>query len=399
MTAASAPSDPPAVNPRVLVWAREESGWQSDRVARRVGVSPERLAEWEAGERQPTVRQLEVLAQFFHRPLGIFFLPEPPRLPPLAASYRRLPGIRPGAESAPLRLALRQMLNRRERAIALLQELGEDAPSFDGAAHLSEEPAAVGERLRRLLGVDVETQLGWRDGWQAWREWRTAAERLGLLVFQFGKVKLSEVRGLSILLEPLPVAAVNGKEMPEAKAFTLMHEIAHLMLAAGREEKPAAAERRSTQEWSQLERFVEVVAGHALIPNAALAALVPELGDRVPDTATIRRLSARFRVTPLAMATRLREAGRMTWPQYRAWRQDWEAYVSTLPPRKGGIATPSQKAVNRAGRTFVQLVLTALDTNRITSTDAARYLDLKLEHFNRLREITVRDMSDAVADE
>jgi hypothetical protein len=35
----------------------------------------------------------------------------------------------------------------------------------------------------------------------------------------------------------------------------------------------------------------------------------------------------------------------------------------------------------------VQLVLEALDANRITSVDAGRYLDLKFEHFGKLRDM------------
>jgi hypothetical protein len=41
--------------------------------------------------------------------------------------------------------------------------------------------------------------------------------------------------------------------------------------------------------------------------------------------------------------------------------------------------------VSRAGRPFAQLVLEALSANRITSVDASRYLDLKFEHFDKLR--------------
>lgn len=80
------------VNPNLLVWAREESGYGLDRVAKRLQVKEERVEAWEKGERQPTFRQVEELAKFLHRPLSIFFLSRPPQLPPLAAEYRRLPG-------------------------------------------------------------------------------------------------------------------------------------------------------------------------------------------------------------------------------------------------------------------------------------------------------------------
>jgi len=37
------------------------------------------------------------------------------------------------------------------------------------------------------------------------------------------------------------------------------------------------------------------------------------------------------------------------------------------------------------GRSFVQLVLEALDINRITAVQASRYLDLRFDYFDRLR--------------
>ena len=105
-----------AVNPSILTWAREESGYAVDRVARRLQVKEERVAAWEKGERQPTLRQLEQLARFLHRPFSVFFLPRPPQLPPLAADYRRLPGVEPGHESPELRLA--SVLEYQVRAMA-----------------------------------------------------------------------------------------------------------------------------------------------------------------------------------------------------------------------------------------------------------------------------------------
>lgn len=381
------PANTLTVNPRVLEWARIESGWPAERVAKRLQVKVERVNAWEQGDRQPTLRQVEALSRFLHRPLSVFFLPKPPELPPLAAEYRRLPGIRPGHESPELRLAVRQMLTRRENALNLMAELGAPVPEFELIAHLNEPPARVGSRLRAALAVSIEDQLEWRSEWEAWRTWRARVETIGVLVFQFGKVGLAEVRGLSLLHAPLPVAGINGKEIPEGKSYTLLHEVIHLMLAAGKEERPALLEKRSGAEWQQVERFTEIAASNALIPEQALTAAIgrrqADAGWSVDD---MRNLARRFRVTPLAMATRLRESGVMTWARYRSWREAWDKYVASLPPRRGGFATPPEKAINRGGRPYVQLVLEALDANRITSVDAARYLDLKFEHFGKLRD-------------
>ncbi|MCC6348748.1 MAG: ImmA/IrrE family metallo-endopeptidase [Candidatus Eisenbacteria bacterium] len=374
-----------AVNPEVLRWAREESGYAPERVATRLHVKEERVRAWEKGERQPTERQLEELAKFLRRPLGVFFQSRPPQLVPLGAEYRRLPGVTPGQESPELRIALRQMLARRENALNLMEELGEKVETFPLRARLSEPAAEVASRLRRATGIDIDTQFAWPNEWRAWAGWRTAVEDMGVFVFVFPSVALDEARGLAILRDPLPVVAINSKEMPEARAFTLFHELVHVMLAAGNEEVPAIREQRSTEAWAVVERFGESVASHVLIPEQVLRAALPSQGaDRAWSLSEIRALARRFRVTPLAMATRLRESGFMSWPKYNAWRREWDGFVATLQPRRGGFATPVEKAVNRAGRPFATLVLDALAANRITSVDAARYLDLKFEHFEKL---------------
>lgn len=201
-----------SVNPNILTWAREEGGYSVDRVAKRLQVKEERVAAWEKGERQPTLRQVEQLAKYLHRPFSIFFLPSPPQLAPLAAEYRRLPGVEPGQESPELRLALRQMLTRRENALNLMEELGEPIRDFTLSAHLHESASEVGRRLRAAIGINTNTQTEWVNEWQAWNSWRAAVEQMGVLAFQFGKVPLEEVRGLTLLRAPLPVVAVNGKE-------------------------------------------------------------------------------------------------------------------------------------------------------------------------------------------
>lgn len=389
------------VNPELLAWARRESGFELFRVAKRLSVPPERVEEWESGRRQPTLRQVEGLARFFHRPLSIFFLPQPPQLAPLGAEYRRLPHVIPGHESPELRLALRQMLARRENALNLMGELGEPVREFALSAQLNESPSAVGTRLRAALDVSLDEQLAWPNEWRAWAAWRAAVESLGILVFQFGKVALSEVRGLALLRTPMPVVGINNKEIPEARCFTALHEAVHLMLAAGHEEGPAIQEDRPGDEWDNVERFAEIAASHALMPEAALEAEIVSLGLAQSgwDVASTRRLARRFRVTPLAMATRLRESGYMNWARYNAWRQEWDHYVATLPERSGGFATPVAKVIGRNGRPFVQLVLEALSANRITPVTAARYLELKFEHFDKLKAAIQDAASTPVGDD
>lgn len=379
---------PALVNPPMLTWAREEAGYTLETAAEQAGFTVERLREWERSVAKPTVRQAQALAKCYHWPFGLFFLPQPPSLPPLAGVYRRLPGIQPGVESPELRLAIRIMSHRREAALQLSGELGAPLVEFPMLIHLSEKPADAGRRLRSQLGVSAQDQLDWPDEWKAWRRWREAVETIGALVFQFPKVGLDQVRGVSLLCFPLPVIGINSKESSAgARSFTLMHELVHLALARGHEEQVAQTEQRSEADWREVERFAEEVASTLLIPEEVLARFLAKMSvprDRW-DLPPVRKLASIFRVTPSAMATRLRSLGALTWDGYWRWKRQWDTYLGTLKPRGRGIATPAEKALSRGGRPFAQLVLEALDANRITAVDACRYLDLRFDHVEKLR--------------
>lgn len=85
-------SIPALVTPSVLEWARKESGYEPGPVAKKLQVRPEKVLAWEQGEAKPTLRQAQALAKVYHRPLGVFYLPQPPSVPPVAAEVSPVAG-------------------------------------------------------------------------------------------------------------------------------------------------------------------------------------------------------------------------------------------------------------------------------------------------------------------
>lgn len=388
----------PTPNRAIIAWALEESGHDRARVAKRLAVKPEKVEDWIDGHALPTLRQLHELALFLQRPLSLFFQDKPPRTTPLGGEYRRLKDVKPGAESPELRLAIRQMLARREIAINLNDELGYDVPAFQASVSHRDDPKAAGRKLRALLKIQEDEHLRWTDAYVAWREWRTAIEELGVLVFMFPKVELSEVRGISLVRKPMPVVAVNTKESVESRAYTALHELVHLMLVNANEEGAALADNNQPAEWEELERFAEKAASYALIDEDVLSEQVRRHG--VPSgIEDMRKQAIRFKVTPLAYATRLWQSELLTWNQYDEWRGSWRQYVEALPKKTGGFATPVDKALGRGGRSYAQLVLEAFDTNRITSAEATRYLNLRIDKFDTLRERLAKGQGEGGRDE
>src|SRR5206468_13118221 len=223
---------PALVKPALLVWARERSGVAIEEAAAKLKIETALLRAWENpdSEERPTIAQVRKLGEIYKRPLAVFFLQEPPRDFDAQREFRRLPGVTPQNESPEMRVALRVALFRREAARDLYEQLGEEIPVFDAKADPSEPFERVGARIRELLGIDWDTQLGWPTAYAALNAWRAAVENLGILVFQSGEMTVDEMRGISIPHGPLPVILLNSGDAPHGRIFTLLHESAHIIL-------------------------------------------------------------------------------------------------------------------------------------------------------------------------
>src|SRR5262245_48372 len=89
----------PAVNPKILIWARETGGLTLEEAAEAIGLKfargktgAERLAAIEAGEEPLSRRLLLNMSQKYRRSLLIFYLAHPPKQGDRGQDFRILPG-------------------------------------------------------------------------------------------------------------------------------------------------------------------------------------------------------------------------------------------------------------------------------------------------------------------
>lgn len=381
-------SIPALINPKMLAWAREQAGYTLDLVAEKLKLPLEKLLSWENGDKKPSIRQAEILAKVYHCSYSLFSLQERPNVVPLATEYRRLPGVIPGKETPELRFALRDMIYRRRVALNLIEELGERPKDFSLSAKLNEDPEKVAIRIRNFLNISLDIQFAWSSDSQAWKGWRSAIESIGVIVFLFSDVEMEEIRGVSLFHPRLPVIGINNQER-SSRSFTLLHEFVHILLKQSMDEQPAIEEKRSDKEWNEVEKFTETVAGAVLVPAMALKneKLIQMRQKKEKWTlGEIQRFAKKYKVTPLAFATRMLVLGLMSPVIYRIWKDEWNEFLTQHPPKKGGgFATHAEKALNRNGTTFTTLVIDALTLERITPVDASRYLKVGYPHIENLR--------------
>lgn len=376
--------------PELLLWGRTAAGLDVETAAKKASVSPDRLASWERGDARPTIRQLRVLANAYKRPIAAFFLPRAPQIPEPPKDFRRPVGHEPAAESPRLRLEIRKAVLRRRAALQLLDLEGKDPPRLTFQLRKDLHPEAAGERVRDLLGIKLSEQFQWGTPYEALNAWRDAIERTGILVTQMEQIPPSEASGFSLADRPLPVIVANLKDSPRRRVFTLLHEVAHVLLKQGGLcDLDDYSERN--QATVEIERFCNAVAAAALVPKSALLAQVRrhEKDDPTWSHEELRTLASRFGVSQEAILGRLLSLDRTTWDFYRSTaerlRSDFDDYQRGRATRSG---PPSQAllAVATAGPTLAHLVLDGLDRGRITATDASDYLNVQLKHFPRIQE-------------
>src|SRR5690348_1178556 len=75
--------DSPQFTPALFRWARDRAGYSLEGAAKKLGVNPGLISDWENDEGQsfPTVRQARELATLYGRSFLEWFLPSPPDLP------------------------------------------------------------------------------------------------------------------------------------------------------------------------------------------------------------------------------------------------------------------------------------------------------------------------------
>jgi Zn-dependent peptidase ImmA (M78 family)/transcriptional regulator with XRE-family HTH domain len=376
------------IEPAMLVWARKTASLTQEEAALALDVPLERLQAWEkeGNDETPTVNQLKRIAERYKRPLSVFYLPAPPKDFQPLRDFRRLPGTGDHRFSVQLAYEVRAAYERRQIAIEVTQTLDQEPIRFGITARLTDDPEQVGRRIRERLGVSLEQQARWRDPNNAFRGWREAIEQAGVLVFVLSgahhQIELEEMRGFAIAEQPLPAIVVNGRDRSPGRTFTLMHELAHVVLGQSAIENELEPGDAIPAPERRIETFCNSVAAAALMPADALREhpiVMAKHRSKTPwSDEEIAAVARRFGVSRLALLVRLVTIGRATQAFLQAKRRDYEREREDDDDKEvGGFAPYQYQVLGHVGRGFARLVLQGYNDNRLTLSTASGYLGVQ----------------------
>ena len=249
------------INPRMLLWARKDSGYSAEQVAKKANIKQEKIVAIESGQTHPTIRQLRTFGKIFRRPAAFFYLNSPPEDLPKIKDYRTLPDYE-DIESPRLFYEIRRAFERRSIMIELVNELQEELTVFNLSAKISESHFNVADRIRKALDVTYKLQTSWASEYEALKYWLQAIEKTGIIVFQASRIPVTQMRGFNISERPYPVIVLNATDSPRGRIFTLLHEFTHVLLQT--------SGICDLHEDSKIEEYCNRVAGEALVPESDL---------------------------------------------------------------------------------------------------------------------------------
>ena len=389
------------INPALIMWARDSAGFTVAEAAQKLGIEERHLAAWEDPkvDEGPSIPQLRKLAALFKRPLAVFYLPDPPKNFAVMRDLRRLPATGIRRYSPALQMEIRTANERRELALELAADLEEEFPKFTLTATDDEDPEQVGERIRATFGVTVQLQSQRRDndGRAGFNGWRHKIEDAGVLVFQTTRFPSEDASGFAIAADTLPVIAVNRKDVPARRTFSLLHELAHLMLhVSGVSDLVTDAAR--PPEDQKLEVFCNHVAAAALMPKDTLLAdpIVVAQGARSVNwsDAEVQELARQFDVSREALLRRLLTFNRTTADFYGKKREQYLAeYLASKARQKERPEDTEmkrnmpQETVSNFGRPLIRMLLGNYYQDRLTLSEVSGYLGLKVKHIPKLEQV------------
>lgn len=378
------------LNPEILIWARETAGLDRETAARKIalkaarGVSGEdRLAAIEAGDVIPSTPLLRRMATQYRRPLITFYLSKVPAPAELGQDFRTVPD-----QGDPSNVLLANLLRDIKARQALVREILEEDEEteeigFVGASASTRDANKLATTLVETIGFDRDAYRGHAHAEDAFSYLRKIVENKGVFVLLAGDcghwstaIEARIFRGFAIADRLAPFVVVNDQDAKAAWAFTLLHEVAHLLLGE--------TGVSGGQPNGRIEQLCNDAAASVLVNESEITSIGQALHGGSEDVSVIDNLANRARISRSMIAYQLFRTGTIgekRWEELRdTFRAQWLAQKERdrekNRTKEGG---PNWYVVrrHRLGSAILTVARQGMADGTLTPTRAARLLGVK----------------------
>ena len=352
------------IRPEKLRWAIQRAGFSEEKA---IEAFPS-LEFWLSEEKQPTMTQLQKFANKFFVPFGYLFLSHNPieRIP--FPMFRGEAGQSNHFDINVYDTVL-TIQSRQEWLEEYLQENDIETCNFIGCITIQNPIKEAVSKLRQYLGLDSLWAFSLSNSDEAVSLLSQKIEEVGIFLAYNGVVgnnthrqlKVSECRGFALVNEKAPYIFVNSADSKCAQLFTLIHEVAHLMLGI-------SAGHAGSEELNHevTESYCDKVAAEFLVPENVLREIWQN---------DIKAAARRFKASELVVARRAHDIGILSDNDYKSF---WAMYSqrSTTQKKNSGGGSFYLTSVKRVGHSFAIHVRNAVNNRQLSYTEAYRLTGL-----------------------
>ena len=340
------------INNNILTWARCRASLSVDYIAEKFKKPVDAIIAWEEGKEPITFAQAQRYANITKIPFGYLYLNTPPE-EKLPIPDRRTVGSRNNEISVALKDTISDVLIKQDwyKDYALSNGLPE--VELVGKLPPNSNPKQIVATIKEHIDIQIPPTKGkWKDFFSALVK---KIESQGILVMRSGVVKnnntrpisVDDFRGFCIADKIAPVIFINTNDAKAAQIFTLIHELAHLVLGQ------SAISDLSINSREKEEMICNAAAAEYLTPEVIF---LKKWNDSLSIEENIDDLRSIFRVSSWVIVRRALNLKLIS-------KHEYSRYVSLINEKStssGGDYNRNQK-VRSSERLTVAVVTQALE--------------------------------------
>jgi len=376
----------------MIKWARNRARLSQERLADKLKITPKKVQMWESGELEISVTNAKALAKISLVPFGVLFADTPPEENLPIADFRthRLDNI--SKASPELLVTIDDTKLKQEWYRDFL--ISEDYQPLDyvGIFDIDSDPEFVAKEIKRILAVVDEEYYRSNDWKQAFSYLINHAEDAGITVIVNGTLKNNnhrslnenEFRGFVLSDSYAPIVFINGKDAKAAQMFTLIHEIAHILIGKSGILDNAMSNNHSIPH----ERWCNQVSAEFLVPKNRFFSIWNR--DESTDK-NLNNLRIKLKVSRLVCIFRAYQLGFINVDEKDRLVSEEFARINALKKKQknsGGGPDPHLVRKFKTGRNLALAVISEVNSNRMLYRDAFQLLGVK--NADSLNEFSTR---------
>lgn len=371
------------INPEILRWARARARLSIDSVAKSLGTAQDNIIAWEEGQKRPSFNQAINYAKATHIPFGYLYLSEAPAEDLPLPDLRTVNGREPSYSLA-LKDTIRWAMERQAWYRDWLVAQGYTENKVAGSYKINDGVFAVVSDIREKLEIPEIRKKGNFE--EYFTDLVTKIESIGILVMRNSVVNnntsrplsVDEFRGFAISDNLAPVIFINTADCPEARLFTLAHEISHIWIG-----KSGVSDAEPYSHVKE-EVFCNAVAAELLVPEKEFRALWKK-SDTWKDN--LYPLAKTFHVSEWVIARRALTLGYIEAYEYSSFVAQKLALYKLL--EKKGKPTYNRLQTGRVSKVLASAIASEALSGRMLFRDAARLTGIKP---HRISEYSKKDL-------